>query len=94
MNWPVANRSTWFAQAAGEILYDKLQLPVMQERRPRRAALDRRGRAAGAGAEDYELPKVLLEYRSLSKLKSTYTDACRSMINPPPVGCTPPTTRR
>lgn len=33
-------------------------------------------------AEKYELPKVLLEYRSLSKLKSTYTDRLPEMIDP------------
>ena len=33
-------------------------------------------------ALDYPLPKVLLEYRSLSKLKSTYTDKLPEMINP------------
>ncbi|WP_020406027.1 DNA polymerase I [Hahella ganghwensis] len=33
-------------------------------------------------AERYELPKVLLEYRGLSKLKSTYTDRLPEMINP------------
>ena len=33
-------------------------------------------------AEDYPLPKVLLEYRSLSKLKSTYTDKLPRMVNP------------
>ncbi len=32
-------------------------------------------------AERYELPKVLLEYRGLSKLKSTYTDRLPEMIN-------------
>ncbi len=33
-------------------------------------------------ALDYPLPKLLLEYRSLSKLKSTYTDKLPDMINP------------
>jgi DNA polymerase-1 len=33
-------------------------------------------------AHDYELPKVLLEYRGLAKLKSTYTDKLPLMINP------------
>jgi DNA polymerase-1 len=33
-------------------------------------------------AEDYPLPKVLLEYRGMSKLKSTYTDKLPKMINP------------
>ncbi|WP_431687083.1 DNA polymerase I [Hahella sp. NBU794] len=33
-------------------------------------------------AEKYELPRVILEYRGLSKLKSTYTDKLPEMINP------------
>ncbi|MCX8959565.1 DNA polymerase I [Erwinia psidii] len=33
-------------------------------------------------ALDYPLPKVILEHRSLSKLKSTYTDKLPQMINP------------
>ena len=33
-------------------------------------------------AEQYELPRVILEYRSLSKLKSTYTDRLPEQINP------------
>jgi DNA polymerase-1 len=32
-------------------------------------------------AHDYELPRVLLEYRGLAKLKSTYTDKLPQMIN-------------
>lgn len=32
-------------------------------------------------AEDYPLPKVLLEYRGMSKLKSTYTDKLPKMVN-------------
>jgi len=33
-------------------------------------------------ALDYPLPKLLLEHRSLSKLKSTYTDKLPRMVNP------------
>ena len=33
-------------------------------------------------AQDYPLPQVLLEYRGLSKLKSTYTDKLPRMVNP------------
>lgn len=33
-------------------------------------------------AHDYELPRVLLEYRGLAKLKSTYTDKLPQMISP------------
>ena len=32
-------------------------------------------------AEDYELPRVILEYRGLAKLKSTYTDSLVNMIH-------------
>ncbi len=33
-------------------------------------------------AEDYPLPKIILEYRSVAKLKSTYTDKLPRMVNP------------
>ncbi|MBL8522116.1 MAG: DNA polymerase I [Betaproteobacteria bacterium] len=33
-------------------------------------------------AEDYPLPKLILEYRGVSKLKSTYTDKLPKMVNP------------
>jgi DNA polymerase-1 len=33
-------------------------------------------------AEDYPLPKLLLDYRGLAKLKSTYTDKLPKMVNP------------
>ena len=33
-------------------------------------------------ALDYPLPKLLIEHRGLSKLKSTYTDKLPQMINP------------
>ena len=33
-------------------------------------------------AEDYPLPKILLEHRGMSKLKSTYTDKLPKMVNP------------
>ena len=33
-------------------------------------------------AAEYELPRVILEYRSVSKLKSTYTDKLPEQISP------------
>jgi hypothetical protein len=40
-------------------------------------------------ALDYPLPKVIMEYRGLSKLKSTYTDKLPQMIDPPLAAYTP-----
>lgn len=65
----------------GEILYDKLGLPVL--------AKTAKGQPSTAEAvlaqladEGHELPVLLMEYRSLSKLKSTYTDRLPEQINP------------
>jgi DNA polymerase-1 len=62
------------------ILFDKLGLPVL-EKTPK-------GQPSTAEtvlqelALDYPLPKLILEYRSMSKLKSTYTDALPNCIKP------------
>ncbi len=45
-------------------------------------------------ALDYPLPAVILEYRGLAKLKSTYTDKLPKMINRPRAACTPRIIRR
>ncbi|WP_079204168.1 DNA polymerase I [Pseudomonas sp. CC6-YY-74] len=65
----------------GVILYEKLGLPIISK--------TAKGQASTAEAvlaelaeQDYELPKVLMQYRSLSKLKSTYTDRLPEQINP------------
>ena len=64
----------------GEILFQKLELPVIKKT-PKGAPSTAEDVLAEL-ALDYPLPKVLLEYRSLSKLKSTYTDKLPEMINP------------
>ncbi|QBF24504.1 DNA polymerase I [Pseudomonas tructae] len=65
----------------GAILYDKFGLPVLKKT----------GKGQPSTAEDvlealaeegYPLPKVLMQYRSMSKLKSTYTDRLPEQINP------------
>jgi DNA polymerase-1 len=61
------------------ILYDKLALPVLSK--------TPKGQPSTAEsvlqelAHDYELPQLILDYRSLAKLKSTYTDRLPEQIN-------------
>ncbi len=64
----------------GEIFFEKLQLPVVKKTPSGSPSTDEE--VLQKLAEDYPLPKVLLEYRSLSKLKSTYTDKLPKMIKP------------
>ena len=64
----------------GQILFEKLELPVIKKT-PTGAPSTAEDVLAEL-ALDYPLPKLLLEYRSLSKLKSTYTDKLPEMINP------------
>ena len=67
-------------QQLGAILYEKLGIPVTKK--------TPKGKPSTAEAvlqelaQDYELPELLLQYRSLSKLKSTYTDKLPLEINP------------
>ena len=63
----------------GEILFEKLGLPVIQKT-PKGAASTAEP-VLQELALDYELPKVLMEYRGLSKLKSTYTDKLPELID-------------
>ncbi len=62
------------------ILYEKMDLPVL--------AKTPKGQPSTAEsvlqelAEEYKLPKLILEHRSVSKLCSTYTDKLPLMINP------------
>ena len=39
-------------------------------------------------ALDYPLPKILLDYRGMAKLKSTYTDKLPQMVDRKPGACT------
>ena len=62
------------------ILYDELELPVR--------AKTPKGQPSTAEsvlqelAEEFDLPRLILEHRALSKLKSTYTDALPACVNP------------
>lgn len=64
----------------GEILFGRMQLPVVRKTASGAPSTDEE--VLSKLAQDYPLPQVLLEYRGLSKLKSTYTDKLPRMINP------------
>ena len=61
------------------ILYEKMELPIL--------AKTPKGQPSTAEsvlqelAEDYKLPQLILDYRSMSKLCSTYTDKLPQMVN-------------
>ena len=63
-----------------QILFEKLELPVIRK--------TPKGQPSTAEdvlrelADNYELPRLILEHRSVSKLKSTYTDKLPLQINP------------
>ncbi len=64
----------------GEILFVKLGIPVKRKTATGQPSTDEE--VLSELAEDYPLPKLLLEHRSISKLKSTYTDKLPKMVNP------------
>ncbi len=63
-----------------QILFEERKLPILKK--------TPKGQPSTAEnvlqdlAHDYPLPKIILEYRSLSKLKSTYTDRLPEQVNP------------
>ena len=62
-----------------EILFDKQQLPVKKKTPKGQPSTDED--VLAELALDYPLPKLLLEYRGLAKLKSTYTDKLPRMVD-------------
>jgi DNA polymerase-1 len=62
-----------------EILFDKLQLPVKKKTPSGTPSTDEE--VLQELALDYPLPKILLEYRGMAKLKSTYTDKLPQMMD-------------
>ncbi len=63
-----------------EILYNQQKLPVLKKTPTGQPSTDES--VLQDLAVDYEIPKLILEYRGLSKLKSTYTDKLPQQINP------------
>ncbi len=62
------------------ILYDKLALPVLA--RTPKGAPSTNEAVLQELALDYPLPRLILDYRSVSKLKSTYTDKLPAQVDP------------
>jgi DNA polymerase-1 len=63
-----------------EILFERQQLPVKKKTPSGQPSTDED--VLAELANDYPLPKLLLEYRAIAKLKSTYTDKLPKMIHP------------
>ncbi len=62
-----------------EILFNQLKLPIVKK--TPKGAPSTNEEVLQQLALDYPLPKILLDYRSLAKLKSTYTDKLPQMVN-------------
>lgn len=63
-----------------EILYEKLKFPIL-EKTPKGAPSTAEN-VLQELSENYELPRIILQHRTLSKLKSTYTDKLPLQIHP------------
>lgn len=64
----------------GELLFDKLKLPMIKKTPS--GAPSTSEEVLEKLAEDFPLPKIILNYRGMSKLKTTYTDKLPRMVNP------------
>jgi DNA polymerase-1 len=64
----------------GALLFDELKLPALVKTPG--GAPSTNEEALEAIADQHELPRVILEYRGLAKLRSTYTDKLPEMVNP------------
>ena len=64
----------------GALLFDELKLPAMVKTPT--GAPSTNEEALEAIADQHELPRLILDYRGMAKLRSTYTDKLPEMINP------------
>jgi len=62
------------------LLFEELKLPVLVKTPTGQPSTNEE--ALEAIADQHELPRVILEYRGLAKLRSTYTDKLPEMVNP------------
>ena len=69
------------SQQLGHILFEKLKLPV-QKKTKKKTGYSTDIAVLTKLADHHELPALILRYRSLGKLKSTYTDALQQLVHP------------
>ncbi|MDR1990473.1 MAG: DNA polymerase I [Acidobacteriaceae bacterium] len=89
----LSERSTRIFELAGEpfnigspqqlsrILFDKLQLPALKRNAKTRTASTAVD-VLEELAQSHELPRLILDWRALQKLKGTYVDALPQLVNP------------
>ena len=65
-----------------EILFDKMGIPTKGLKKTAKGGISTNEAVLEQLARDYPLPKIILQNRSLAKLKSTYTDKLPEMISP------------
>jgi len=65
----------------GEVLFEKLKLPTLKKTGKTRSA-STAVEVLEELAESHELPRLILDWRGVSKLKSTYVDALPQLVNP------------
>ncbi len=69
------------SQQLGRILFEKLHLPVQKKTR-KKTGYSTDVEVLTALSDRHPVPKLVLRYRTLSKLKSTYTDALIDLVHP------------
>ncbi|MGD8889294.1 MAG: DNA polymerase I [Desulfobacterales bacterium] len=69
------------SQQLGRILFEKLQLPV-QKKTKKKTGYSTDVNVLTLLADYHELPALILQHRTLAKLKSTYADALVELVNP------------
>ncbi|MEX2464104.1 MAG: DNA polymerase I, partial [Balneolaceae bacterium] len=67
-------------QQLGEVLFDKMKLPVGKKTKTGQYSTSED--VLSKLAVEFELPALILDYRSLSKLRSTYVDALPKLVHP------------
>ncbi|MBW1740393.1 MAG: DNA polymerase I [Deltaproteobacteria bacterium] len=68
-------------QQLGRILFEKLKLPI-QKKTKKKTGYSTDVEVLTALSVEHEIPALVLQYRSLAKLKSTYADALVDLIHP------------